>query len=345
MDQPVEAVLLGLAVPHAGEALVEAVADGVHVDRAGGLQSEVVQPRGRALARRHAVRPLVGDGEPERLEHRQHVGQRHPLAAAVDLAAQHALRCLERPVERQVERVLAREPFDALDVGDRRAGQQVVAVGGRERGAVLAVERHPVLLAALLQQRLEQVVVPRAHGLDDLRLQRLDVVVRPHIGRQVQRVVDPHEHPLGQPQPPVERLRAERLGQQLADLDPVVRVEAVARDEDEAAHEALVAVRAHEQPHALALAELEDADGHLVEVVDTDLEQLVARERVDDGDQRLVVVAAGHEAGALAHRLPPCAAAPGCWPGPRGRRRSCRGRGSAARRSRCARSSNFLTPM
>ena len=59
----------------------------------------------------------------------------------------------------------------------------------------------------------------------------------------------------------------ERLAQDLADLHPVGRVEAVAREEDEARDEALVAVRAHEQPHALALAELEDPARDLVQLV------------------------------------------------------------------------------
>ena len=126
-------------------------------------------------------------------------------------------------------------------------------------------------------------------------------------GRQLagdaQRVVDAHQHPLGQPQAPVDGLGAERVAQDLADPDPVGRVEAVAREEHEARHEALVAVRAHEQPHALALAELEDPARDPVELVDLHLDQLVARERVDDLDQRLVVVAAGREPGALAHRL------------------------------------------
>ncbi len=282
---------------------MEAVADGVDVDRPLGVQPEVVQPHRRALARRHAVGALVGHGQPERLEHREHVAQGHAFAAPVDLAAQRAGRRLERTVEREVQRVLVRQTLDALHVGDGRAGEQLVPVGGREAGAVLAVERHPALLAGLLQQRLEQIVIPRADGLDDPRLQLGSVEVRTHVGGQVQRVVDAHEHPFGQPQPPVQRLRAERLGQDLADLDPVGRVEAVARDEHEAGHEALVAVRAHEQPHALTLAQLEDPDRDLVQVLDADLEQLVPRERVDDLDQRLVVVAAGHEPGALTDGL------------------------------------------
>ena len=159
-----------------------------------------------------------------------------------------------------------------------------------------------MLLAELLEQRRLQVVVPAAGRLDDLRLERFHVERR-QLSGNAQRVVDAHEHPLGQPQPPVDGLGAERVAQDLADPDPVGRVEAIAREEHEAGHEALVAVRAHEQPHALTLAELEDPACDPVELVDLHLDQLVARERVDDLDQRLVVVAAGREPGALAHGL------------------------------------------
>ena len=140
-DQAVEAVELGLAVPDAPEALVEALADRVDVDLAGALQAEVVDPHGRAVARLDLVRPLVGDGQPEALEHRQDVGEQHAPVAPVELAAQRARRALQRPVEAEVERLLALHRLHPADVGQRRARVQVVAVGGRERAGVAAVQR------------------------------------------------------------------------------------------------------------------------------------------------------------------------------------------------------------
>ena len=283
---------------------MEALADRLDVDRPLGLQPEVVDPHRRLVARRDPVGPLVGHGQAEALEHRQDVGQRHALAAAVELAAQDPGRRLERPVEAEVERVVALERLDPLHVRDRRAREEVIAVGGRERArAVAAHERRARLLAELLQQRLLQLVVPAASGLDDARLQLLAVVRRQLAGGHAQRVVDAHEHPIRQPQPPVDGLRVERLAQDLGDAHPVVRVEAIARQEHEAGHEALVAVGAHEQPHALALAQLEDPDRDRVQLVGLDLEQLVARERVHDLDERLVVMAAAREARPLAHGL------------------------------------------
>ena len=108
------------------------------------------------------------------------------------------------------------------------------------------------------------------------------------------------------------RLRAERLAQDLADPHAVGGVEAVAREEDQARDEALVAVAAQEQPHALALAEVEDAARDLVELVRAHLEQLVAREGVDDLGERLVVVAAGRERRRARAPPRPCGAASGC---------------------------------
>ncbi len=151
-DQGVEAVELRVAAPDAHEAFVEALADRVDVDVDAGVQAEVVDPRGGGIARRDEVRPLVGDGQTEALEHRQHVGERDPLAAAVELAAQRSGRRLQRPVQAEIERDVAHERLDPLDVGDRRAREQVLAIGGRERRGVAAEERGALLLAVLLRE-------------------------------------------------------------------------------------------------------------------------------------------------------------------------------------------------
>ena len=71
--------------------------------------------------------------------------------------------------------------------------------------------------------------------------------------------------------------------------------------EDEAGEEAPERVAAQEEPDARPLAEVEDAHGDLEEVVVRDLEELVARVRLEDLDQRLVVVAPRRQARALPH--------------------------------------------
>ncbi len=85
------------------------------------------------------------------------------------------------------------------------------------------------------------------------------------------------------------------------------RVVALARHIDEAGDEAFERVAAHEQRDALALLQVEDADRGVEQLVLGDLEQLVAREGVEDVEQRLAVMALRGEAGALdraPHLLP-----------------------------------------
>ena len=83
----------------------------------------------------------------------------------------------------------------------------------------------------------------------------------------------------------------------------VLGVEAVARDADEALDEPVKPVPAHEQAQPLALAEGEDPDRDLQQVVGLDLEQRVARIGLEDLEQRLVVVAVRREPGAVEHVL------------------------------------------
>ena len=94
----------------------------------------------------------------------------------------------------------------------------------------------------------------------------------------------------------------------------VLRVEALARQVDETREEAAERVAPDEQPHAPALAEVEDAERRLEELVLRDLEQLVARIRLQDLDERLVVVAA--RAGGPTARRPaaPCCRSTGDLP-------------------------------
>ena len=83
----------------------------------------------------------------------------------------------------------------------------------------------------------------------------------------------------------------------------VLGVEAIARQVDEAGEEAAERVAADEEPNALPLAEVEDPERDLEELVLRDLEELVARVRLEDLDERLVVVAALRQARALDHPL------------------------------------------
>ena len=295
--QPVETVVLHVAVPDAGERLLEALADLVGVDLAVGLvgQAEVVDPGRRAVARADLVRPLVGDPQAHVLEHRQDLGQRDRRARAEQLAAHRAAGCLERTVEAHAQAVGDAELLDAPDVGHRGAREPVGAVGRRERVAVAAEQVVAALLAALLDQRVGEVVRPLARGLRDPGLDLRDVVLRELAAAGARDEMDPDQHRLGEAHREVDALGSELLPQDLLDALAVLGVEAVARDEHQAGEEALVLVAAHEQPQPRALAEAEDAGRDLVQVVDVDLQELVARVGLEDLQQALLAVAAGRE--------------------------------------------------
>ena len=91
---------------------------------------------------------------------------------------------------------------------------------------------------------------------------------------------------------------AKAVAQDLLHPQPDRGVVAVARDVDEAGHEAAVVVAAQEQPGPPALLQVHHGRRRLVEVVDADLEQLVARVGLQDGQQVLAGVAGRREAGA-----------------------------------------------
>ena len=75
---------------------------------------------------------------------------------------------------------------------------------------------------------------------------------------------------------------SERVEQDRLDAADELGREAIAWHIDEAREEPAELVSAHEQSHALALLEAEDAHRGRVQLVLADLEQLVARERVED---------------------------------------------------------------
>ena len=97
-----------------------------------------------------------------------------------------------------------RKLLDPPDVDDRRASRPVVAVGGRERALVALVERAAVILAVAIDERVAQLVAPRAGRLDEPPFELGDVVsVRDAVGG-VDDVVDAREQRFGELQRPVD---------------------------------------------------------------------------------------------------------------------------------------------
>ena len=86
-----------------------------------------------------------------------------------------------------------------------------------------------------------------------------------------------------------------------------VGVEAVARHINQAGDEALVGVAPGEQAGAPVLLQMQDREAHLEQLVARNLEQLVAREALENVEQRFAVVTARREAGALDGAADPAA--------------------------------------
>src|SRR5437868_13065513 len=95
----------------------------------------------------------------------------------------------------------------------------------------------------------------------------------------------------------------ELLAEDPPDPFAVLSVEAVAREADQAVHEAVEWILPHEQPQPLALAQAENAHGDLEQLVGLDLEQRVAWVGLEDLHQGLGVMALGRESGPVEHPL------------------------------------------
>ena len=171
--------------------------------------------------------------------------------------------------------------------------REVVAVGAGERVPVALVQHAGALVAGVVDEGVAEIVRPGARGGCEPRLDLGHVVVghRPRLG--VDDVVEPRQHGFGDAGGVVGALAPERLLEDLLDLAPVLGVEPLAWDEDEAGEEAPEDVAADEEPDAAALAEVEDAERELEQLVRGDLEELVAGIRLEDLDHGLVVVAPG----------------------------------------------------
>jgi hypothetical protein len=265
---------------------------------------------------RHAVAPLVAgmdlqperrlaqDPQPEILGERQDVGQRDRLPGMEQAHREAMRRHAGAPAQPHAEVAALQRPLQRLDIGDRLPGIEAVAIGRGEPGSPAAIGLSAFDLAELLLQGDAQPVVPRGRGVSERALELGE------IGRGAVRRVELDG---------VERLGERGIGaagagdrghravpgglQDVAEALGQRRVEALARREHQAACEAADRIAAREQRHAMAFLQLQDSQRMVVQRGRVDLEQLVARIGIEDGEQRLAVMAVGIEAGARQHRF------------------------------------------
>ena len=301
--QPVEAVVLDLPRPDAGERVAERLVDAVRVE-VGAFRvehPEIVDPHPRGAHALDLARMLVLDLQTHVLQHRERVGEHHRAAPDLEeLEAQPPLRRFERAVEAHLDAVLP-DALHLLHVEHRDPRGVGLAVVGAEGLAVAPEQARAVLLAEGLEQRVVQIVGPGAAHREEAALQVRDVVARGPLRIDVDDEVEPGQHRLRQPHRELGVRPAERLLEDPLDHQPALGREALSRHEHDAREEPPEPVRVHEQPDPLPLLQVEDPHRGLEQLVGRDLEEHLAGERVDGVLQRLGGVAVARVAGAGEH--------------------------------------------
>ena len=194
--ETVEAVVLGLATPGAGECVLERLAHVVGVQLGGPVvaEPEVVDPDRWPVGRLDLVRSLVADPDAHVLEQRQHVGEEDRAAGRSELEGELVVGRLERDIEAHAEVAVGVEPLDPLDVEHRLASGEVLAIGAGERVAVAREERAGAVLAELLRERVAEIVGPGARRRGEPGLDLGDVVLRDRALLRVDDNVEAREH-------------------------------------------------------------------------------------------------------------------------------------------------------
>ena len=240
-----------------------------------------------------AVGLLGDDPQAEVFQHRQDVRQHDGCIAAVK--PKTGRRLARARVERGFERRAGEHRLDRAEIGDRLRRCGLRLVGDRK----LLQPAQPAARLAFakgLGGRLLDAVGPAAAGLREPCFQRHDID-RGHLAARrrddklqlrQRRIVDMDVMARQRP--------GERLGEDRGETLAQRGVVALARDVDDARDKALERVAPDKQREALALLQIEDADRGVVKRVDPGLEQLVAREGVEDVDQRLAVMAGRRQA-------------------------------------------------
>ncbi len=195
---------------------------------------------------------------------------------------------------RQRRAELGPEPLDAGNVLQRTRDREGRRVAVGEGATVLG--KQALAFAAAGGKRDGEAIVPVAQDVGDAALQVLGLYPRRGALVAADDELHPHQRTVGEVG--IERgdTALVGLGQKGADALAHLRGVALARRVDDDRHEAIEAVDAGEHAHARARLEVEDALGPLDELVGLDLEQLVARERLEHVQQGLARMAGGRVA-------------------------------------------------
>jgi hypothetical protein len=201
------------------------------------------------------------------------------------------------------ELVPTAESLHPSDVDDGRGGGVVVLVGRGERIGVAVMQGDPAFLADLVDQRVVQVVGPRAHRRDEPGLDLGDVVLRDRAGFGLDGDVQPGQDRFAHLRGVLRAHAPEGLLEDAFDAGAQGRGEPVARQVHQAGHEPAEHVPPHDETQPLTVLDVEDGRGRLVQLFSVDLEQLFAGVVLEDVQQRPPVEAVRWVAGPIQHRL------------------------------------------
>ena len=266
-----------------------------------GMYLEVLDEQAHVV-HAHVVDVFGEHAQAQVLQLRQHVRQRDVDAAAVDLETQ-LVGLVRGAVEGHAHGLVVLQLRQRLHVGGGDVRRYLLDVAGRQSRAVAAGQRQPSVSPSAwtrlsrrssCQLRTMPISSLLQHGgVETRRLARF----RAHHHVQARQRGLAHQHA------GVDRLAAQLLAQHA--LDPVAngRVETLARNVGQAGEEAAVLVATHEQAWPGALLELEHATGDVEQLVRRALEQLVARQGLQDVAQCLARIGIAAQTGAAHHRL------------------------------------------
>ena len=301
-DEAVEPVVLRVPLPYALEGLLELLPDSIDVDFQGlaGPHAEIVHPHARAVRALDSGRLPGLDNQPHVLEHGEGIGKRDRLLRAEELEMEHVGSRLERTVEAHRDGVAGTaQALHAVDVVDRHPGVVARLVVGGECLSVAPEACHALLFPAVVEQLVVKVVAPVPGVGAEARLQLGDIHRHRPGRRHPEHEVEAREHGFRELHREVDVDRPERVREQVLDLEPHLRVEALPGHVHDARDEAPDAVAVHEEADSLALLQVEDAHPGLEELVVAHLEEQVSREGLQDVQERLGGVAVGRVGGAL----------------------------------------------
>ena len=201
-------------------------------------------------------------------------------------------------MQRYFERRTGQHRVDPAQIRDRltRIGTRLIA---DRKGRYAAQPGMRLLLAKRCRRRSLEPVRPTAPRLGKPLFERC-IVDRGYLAAgSADDELDARQGRIVEVSVECRQLSGERFGEDRGEALAECRVIALARYIDEAGDEAFERIAANEQRDALSFPEIEDPDDRLEQLVFRGLEQLVARQGVQNVQQRLAVVACRRQPGAL----------------------------------------------